>query len=364
MNDFYTEYKEQSFIKTTLVKKYFSAWAIIMNRQSRSDRLGYIDLFCGPGIYKDGSHSTPIEVLNIILSNEEFMEKFVVYFNDKEQCYIDSLKNEIIKLDKINELKHKPILSCSEVDNTTCEEFERISMIPSFVFIDPWGYKGVSKKLIQALTKDWGCDCVLFFNYNRINSGITNPKVENHMRGLFGKKRYTELNKKLALRPSISREDIIINEFSEVMRDCGIEFVLPFRFLSTDRNATSHYIIFLTKNKTGYKIMKEIMANESTNHGNEIGTFQYIPVSNHQLSFLDQFEYSFPKLKDELLELYAGKSLKVIDIYHSHNVNTPYILKNYKTVLLELEEENKIKAYKPNRRKGFMADDVIITFPK
>jgi len=35
----------------------------------------------------------------------------------------------------------------------------------------------------------WGCDCVFFFNYNRINAGINNPGVKKHMDALFGEER-------------------------------------------------------------------------------------------------------------------------------------------------------------------------------
>lgn len=63
---FFDESGEQSVIKTTIVTKYFWAWAKIMianqKRQGR-ERIGYVDLFCRPGRYKDGSVSTPVMVL-------------------------------------------------------------------------------------------------------------------------------------------------------------------------------------------------------------------------------------------------------------------------------------------------------------
>jgi three-Cys-motif partner protein len=64
-----------------------------------------------------------------------------------------------------------------------------ISLVPSFSFIAPFGYKGLSLGLVQAAIKSWGCDCVFFFNYNRINAGITNPVVDTHIKALFGDQR-------------------------------------------------------------------------------------------------------------------------------------------------------------------------------
>ena len=50
------------------------------------------------------------------------------------------------------------------------------------------------------------------------------------------------------------------------------------------------------------------------------------------------------------------------EIYEQHNVDTPYIKKNYKNVLWELEKEGEITA--GSHRKGTFADSVKATFPE
>ena len=61
-SNFFDESEEQSAIKTAIVSKYFMAWAqvIIPSAEKHDNRIAYIDLFCGPGRYKDGTESTPI----------------------------------------------------------------------------------------------------------------------------------------------------------------------------------------------------------------------------------------------------------------------------------------------------------------
>lgn len=367
MNDFFNAPREQSAIKSTLVRKYFLSWAKIMNSKSNGDRLGYIDLFSGPGIYDDGYESTPIQVAKLILCNEEFRQKFVFFFNDKKKKNIDNLKKSLSQIDNFEDLEHSPIITCSEVDEEFSKQFMDMSLIPSFVFIDPFGYKGVTIDLIKSLTKDWGSDCILFFNYNRINPGINNSLVSEHMESLFGDTRLNELKDIIKNNPSISREEAILNQFSLSMKDIGIEYVLPFRFECNNRKCTSHYLIFLTKNDIGYKIMKDIMAKESMCDDNDIGTFEFIPSSSSQLTFLNNFKHSIPNLKEDLLKTFSGKQFRVDTIFKLHNKDTPYISRNYKSALLELEEEKKILAYPPIRpmRKGekTMADHVMITFP-
>lgn len=83
-------------------------------------------------------------------------------------------------------MKHKPIVWNNEVGSEMVKLFSSIKLVPTLFFVDPWGYKGLSLQLVNAVLKDWGCDCIFFFNYNRINMGLTNPMVQEHMAALFG----------------------------------------------------------------------------------------------------------------------------------------------------------------------------------
>lgn len=63
---FFDESREQSRIKTRIVSKYFFAWTrVIVPEVQRKggSRLAFIDLFAGPGRYKDEMPSTPLRVL-------------------------------------------------------------------------------------------------------------------------------------------------------------------------------------------------------------------------------------------------------------------------------------------------------------
>ena len=75
--------------------------------------------------------------------------------------------------------------------------------MPTFRFIDPFGYRGLSLKIIKGVIKDGGSDCIFFFNYNRINAGISNPVVTSHINALFGQAKADELRARL---PRLSPE--------------------------------------------------------------------------------------------------------------------------------------------------------------
>jgi hypothetical protein len=70
-----------------------------------------------------------------------------------------------------------------------------------------------------------------------------------------------------------------------------------------------------------------------------------------------------------LLEVFAGQTLTLQQIYNQHHVGRPYISKNYKTALNNLESQGKITANPPanKRRKNkgeiTFADSVEVSFP-
>ncbi|MCI0738464.1 MAG: three-Cys-motif partner protein TcmP [Gemmataceae bacterium] len=228
------------------------------------------------------------------------------------------------------------------------------------------GYKGLSLRLINSVLKDWGCECIFFFNYNRINMGLSNDMVKAHMEALFGKARTASLSEKVAGMTAYKRELTVVEELCEALNQMGGRYVLPFTFKNSSGKRTSHHLIFVSKHPLGYGIMKTIMAKESSTHEQGVATFEYNPADKAQ-PFL--FEYARPldDLEHMLLDTFAGKTITVQEIFESHNVGRPYIMPNYKEVLRKMYDMGTITATregdKPIRRNSF-PEDIRVTFPK
>jgi three-Cys-motif partner protein len=176
---FFEERSDQSEVKARIVTKYFFAWAqvIIPTAAKYGGKIAYIDLYAGPGRYKDGAASTPLLVLQTAIEHPRMSQMLVSYFNDARNDNAATLEEGINKLPGVNKLRYRPTVTCGEVDEEAARYFNETSLVPSFSFIDPFGYKGLSLSIIKGVIKDWGCDCVFFFNYNRINAGIGNEFV-------------------------------------------------------------------------------------------------------------------------------------------------------------------------------------------
>lgn len=367
---FFDESREQSIIKARIVAKYFWAWAkvIIASVRNADKRIAYVDLFAGPGRYKDETVSTPLRVLETAISDPQLSQMLVTLFNDKDFNNARALQTAINQLPGIGTLKYKPQVLNQEVGTEIVKMFDKMHMIPTFFFVDPWGYKGLSLGLINSVLKNWGCDCVFFFNYNRVNMGLTNEVVSEHMNVLFGEERASRIRGLLTGLSSTERESLIVEELSNALRDMGGKYVLPFSFRNESGTRTTHHLIFVSKDFKGYEIMKDVMAKESSEATQGVPSLQYSPASER---FRTLFDLTTPleDLEEELLKRYAGRTLTMRDIYLDHSVGRPFLGRNYKRALNNLEAAGKIIADPPSKdrqmRQGerTFADNVKVTFP-
>jgi hypothetical protein len=115
--------------------------------------------------------------------------------------------------------------------------------------------------------------------------------------------------------------------------------------------------------------MKEVMAGLSSSESGGVKSFDYTPTGNTQLRLLDGLNrpHSIARLRDELSAHFANRTIKVIDIYESHSVGTPYVKKNYKDAIKQLETEERVMVDIPAHkriRKGevTLADSRLVTF--
>ncbi|GAB4315842.1 MAG: three-Cys-motif partner protein TcmP [Phototrophicales bacterium] len=367
---FFEEQMEQSLIKSTIVTKYFLGWAsVIIQTQKRNEKSGrlsskkiaYLDLFAGPGRYIEGSDSTPLMILKKAIDDPDLCERLLTVFNDKDENNVRSLQEAISELPGIENLRYQPQIMQYEVGTDMVKLFEKMDMVPTLFFVDPFGYKGLSLKLINSVLKDWGCDGIFFFNYNRIHMGIQNPKVKEHMDALFGEDKADWLRSELdKVESSHDKELMIVETLSQALKDMGGEYVLPFRFKDEKGKRTMHHLIFVSKHFKGYEMMKEVMAKESSTQTQGVPSFEYNRASQLQ-PLLFSLSRPLDELGDMLLEAFSGQTLSMVDIYKRHNVGTPFIKSNYKKVLWELEEKGLITASK--HKAGSFADHVIVTFP-
>lgn len=367
---FFADQTEQSAVKAHIVSSYFSAWSGVI--QKWNTPMAYIDLFCGPGKYGDNNLSAPLLIIQNTLDNPKLLDKMNFFFNDCDPNNVASLKESIMQVD-INGVLSQRIQYHNEMVEAGFDKRLRISKnMPVLSFVDPFGYKGLTLNLISYLISNSGSDCIFFFNYNRINMVLSsNTKFDEHLKNLFGDTRTIALKKQLENLHPEQREPIVLNALIEALREGKGNYVLPFKFYSSEMVRTSHFIIFVTKHPLACKIMKQIMYSNSAKDSDGVATFSFEDSRNFGAGFeqLTIFDCPLQTLKDTLTKKYSHQDVPVAAICTGVDCDfsNRFVEKNAKDALKQLEVEGKIDVIsgrKQKYRKGqlTMPDKAIIRF--
>ncbi len=266
----------------------------------------------------------------------------VTIFNDLDENNSRTLIEEVAKLPNIDKLRFKPLILNEVIGQNIINRLTKGSLVPTLSFIDPWGYKGLSLRLINTFLRDWGCDCIFFFNYNRINMGLNNRFVKEHMDALFGSERADQLRSEMNAVEPAKRELLIVKRITEALQEMGGKFILPFCFKNENGTRTNHYLIFVSKHILGYNIMKSIMGGESSKTEQNVPSFAYC-AADISMPVLFELGRSLDDLEGLLLRDFAGQKLTMGQVFDRHHVGRPYLEKNYKEALASLENKGKIK---------------------
>jgi hypothetical protein len=78
-------------------------------------------------------------VLQHAIADPKLASMLVTLLNDSDGDKTSTLQKEIDKLPGIVNLKHKPAVSCGEIDEEAEKYFNQVKLVPSFSFIDPFG---------------------------------------------------------------------------------------------------------------------------------------------------------------------------------------------------------------------------------
>ncbi len=361
--DFFSQPRETSKIKAKIVEKYFLAWATIMASKAGRE-IAYIDLFSGPGHYADGTKSTPLLVLDVAASNKAIGEKLIAVFNDKDVAVSQKLRMAIDNSGTLSAIKHAPVIMSSKVDGEIVEAIDRYRGMPKLVFLDPFGYAGLTLGLIRKSVSDWGSECVFFFGYNSINRSVQIDSVEHHMAALFGEERMRTMRRDMVGMSSNVREKYIVSQMKEALKEQGARYIAHFALRNPEADRTISYVFFATKSQLGLKIMKEVMAGLSSSKIDGFASFEFDPKKRGgvQGGLFDPVV----ELASELAEKFSGRTLSVHDVFAQHDLGNSYVLQNYFVAIRSLEESNLVLIRRIGNRKNPLAlkDDDVVEFKK
>jgi len=346
--------RESSRIKQKVVVDYFLAWTNVLAR----DRIvGYADLFAGPGQYKNGEKSIPILITERVIQDERLRTWVKLWFNEGDPEYASELKQNVLALPGLDSLRYRPAFTGKIVDKSLAKDG---FSIPTLVFADPCGYKGLSLRLMADALQGFGSDCLFFFNYRRVNMKLSYPVMDESIDEFFEPDRAKALRREIeGLRPR-AREDAVLNAIRAAIREArGIPFVFAFR--SREGGGTSHHLVFASKSKKGAGIMRRIMNACSSEVIDGVGSWDFDPKDSEPTT-LPLFS-PLQDVCDRLLEVFAGRTLTFSQLL-DEEVQIQYTDTNYRDAVLRLEAESRIEVDPPAQQRWMQAGSTKRTLPE
>ena len=334
--DFFKTPTEASRRKLQIATGYFDSY---MNVLARDRDVGYADLFAGPGLYEDGEKSVPVVICERVVADERLRRFVRLWFNEGDPELHSKLKRNIAAVEGISSLKHAPSVTRIVISKTLAPRMERLS-IPTFLFADPCGYKGLPLRLITAALKGFGNDCLFFFNYNRVNMKLGYPVMDESIDEFFEHERAAVLRAEVGLLTPPAREKRVLGAIDEALRQAGA-LPLTFAFRTREGGGTSHHLVFASKDKKGVGIMKRIMNQASSEIVDGVGSWDFDPRDAEEplLPFS-----GLEEVRQRALTVFAGRTLTFEQVLAEETPSTSYTDSNYRDALLELEEEGRILA--------------------
>jgi len=355
--------KKVSQLKLDIQRGYLGAWASILG--TAYAELAYFDCFAGSGRYSDEDgnelRGSPLQALQVAT---EFVAKapgrrVTLGFIERDKFKAQQLQRTLQKASYPPAVAFRVFAADAEnlIGQVLATLEKRGKVIPTFFFIDPYGYPlpiPTMRKLL-ALPK---AEILVNLMWFRISLDLGNPQNWGRLDTMFGHQRWR--TKHFGMLRGEHREAAFISYFQE---EVGARYHVPFPMTYSPEDRVSvpdkrnkYYLIHFSGYHSGALAMKEVMHRVR-------GKLRKLYSPMEQLAFdYGQPENPLTPLKTALLERFApGKQLKLLDM-RIQTANLPYAKAEYRVALNELKDAGKIDVDRRQSKRHGIDDGDIIRF--
>ncbi len=344
----------QTKIKLIILEKYLRAWATVL--KDKAEILYYIDGFAGPGWYNDPESGekvagSPVQAVQFYLQHKlskgwKYELRFINV--EKDANTFRELKKQTSRF----ETKARIINIEGEFLQNLSTILEEIQDNHSFFFIDPFGISGIEFDQVKRVLERDRTEILIKFSYNELQRCLGDLKnVQNPDATIRTKARTTisTVSKMMGLTienlkelesPETydeSKEKRVLASYLSNLRLCKL-CVYPFKNNFPGSKRTFYYLIFLTDNPIGLKIMKDIMYLEMKK---ELRQLLLFPPGGETSVLADKLLTSYKKQRVryyKILEEWLSKSQYV--------EGEDYLEKDIEKALEILQENGSVNTYK------------------
>ncbi len=348
------ELEPHTAAKHEILRRYIQAWAPILS-QGKFPHLVFVDGFAGPGRYSKGEEGSPLIAIRAVVEQPQPIKARVdFHFVELDKDRSNHLTTEISSL-RLPSNVTATIHSERSFQDTFPQIWQRYapkvgrSRPPTFVFIDPFGFKIPFSYVSEVLSAP-SCEVLVTFMFEEINRFLSQDLQPDNFDDLFGCPDWREgIKIKLPSERVKFLHDLYRRQLTQVAR---ATYVRSFG-MRNERNTTDYFLFFATNNELGLKKMKEAMWRVDAN-----GTYTFSDATDPNQSVLFSAEPNRVLLARLIVDKFAGIETSPEEIERFVVCNTAFRETHYKKVLQALEEADKVVPVNPlaTRRRGTYAD--------
>lgn len=349
--------------KIEMLRAYLDAYFSILGRSKRNQTILYVDGFAGPGEYTNSRDGSPVKALaaasSAITSAGGDWKAANLYcaFIEPDGKRCENLRTRIAELQLHPRVKHLIIEKSfeegiPELRALLPAPFEADA--PLFVFIDPFGAKGVPFVLVRELLSSPCSEVLLNLDADgiaRIHAAVDKDAGSPLLDTVFGDNSWRE-----AVQPGDFNKTCrqILELYKAKLRSINkVKYVFSFEMRGR-KDTLNYHLVFASKNPLGLEKMKEAMLRIDRSGGYQ---FSDGAVGQELL-----FRFDHPEDFAERLYLrFAGQTV-AYDVLRDHALNeTPFV--NPKSMLRSLDGKGllEVKSSNPKRRRSEFKEETLIS---
>jgi three-Cys-motif partner protein len=224
-------------------------------------RLLLVDGFAGPGRYATGEDGSPLIMLKTLLEHDAFDRmggvEFLFLFIEHNAARAEHLEGEVASLELPSNIK--VTIEHGEFEAKFGEIVDSIqqrgrTLVPTFAFIDPFGYSAASMSLAGKFLTFDRCEALIFLPLNYLVRFVGRDGQENAMNSLFGSERWREA---IQLEGE-ERGAFLLGLFEEQLGNQGnVKHVRSFALRTADGN--DYRLVFASPHDKGLELIKDAM---------------------------------------------------------------------------------------------------------
>lgn len=355
--------------KHQVLRAYLDQWIPIMGQQAlkvygagrtSQPRLLLVDGFAGPGRYATGQPGSPLIMLDALTSHVALPRlgpvKFLFLFIEQDERRVEHLREEIAGFSL--PANAEVIIEHGQFERTFSELVDRISpgkvLIPTFAFIDPFGYAAASMSLTGRLLDFPRSEALFFLPLSYLHRFVGRAGQETALTSLFDTEEWRDA---IPLGGN-DRREFLIRLFERQLRLQGrVKHVISFELRTKDGN--DYRLIFASGHPAGRKAMKQAMWKVDPERGT-----RYVAHTDAGQEVLFEPAVDTQPLLAELRRAFGRRWFSPAEA-RAVTEETLFLEDSHlkKRTLAPAEEDGTIEVQRPpGRRRGTFTDDARIRF--